>query len=91
MRQTAPNGRAFADTIQTILEREKNWVQWKNDSCVPFDRDPLPESLEETTAALREQMRKPMEPFDHKLGSAALTEIWEMGYRDTDDLQRLFK
>ena len=26
MRATAPNGRAFADTIQMILERERNWV-----------------------------------------------------------------
>lgn len=26
MRATAPNGRAFADTIQVILERERNWV-----------------------------------------------------------------
>lgn len=26
MRATAPNGRAFADTIQIILERERNWV-----------------------------------------------------------------
>ena len=26
LRQTAPNGRAFAETVQTILERENNWV-----------------------------------------------------------------
>ena len=26
MRATTPNGRAFADTIQMILERERNWV-----------------------------------------------------------------
>lgn len=26
LRQTAPNGRAFAETVQIILEREKNWV-----------------------------------------------------------------
>lgn len=27
LRQTAPNGRAFSDTVQSILEREKNWVR----------------------------------------------------------------
>lgn len=26
IRQTAPNGRPFAETVHTILEREKNWV-----------------------------------------------------------------
>lgn len=26
LRQTTPNGRVFAETVQTILEREKNWV-----------------------------------------------------------------
>lgn len=26
LRQTTPNGRAFAETVQAILEREKNWV-----------------------------------------------------------------
>ncbi len=26
LRQTTPNGRAFAETVQTILDRERNWV-----------------------------------------------------------------
>ena len=26
LRQTTPNSRAFTETVQTILEREKNWV-----------------------------------------------------------------
>lgn len=91
MRQTAPNGRAFADTIQIILEREKNWVSWKNDSCVPFDKDPLPELLEDSTAPLREKIHAPLQDFEHRLGSEALTEIWDMGYRDTEDLKRVFK
>ena len=91
IRQTAPNGRAIADTIQTILEREKNWVKWKNDSCVPFDKDPLAQSLEEMAGPLYQKIHEPMGEFAHKLGSAALTEIWDMGYRDTEDLKRFFK
>ena len=31
MKQTTPNARAFAETVQTVLEREKNWV-----SCRTF-------------------------------------------------------
>ncbi|KAH8119730.1 THO complex subunit 1 transcription elongation factor-domain-containing protein [Phellopilus nigrolimitatus] len=90
LRQTTPNGRAFAETVQTILEREKNWVQWKNDMCSPFDKEPLPVSVEEETAHLRQKMREPMEDYKHKLGSEALTEIWAMGYRDLYDLENRF-
>ncbi|KAI5115877.1 hypothetical protein M0805_001137 [Coniferiporia weirii] len=90
IRQTAPNGRAFVDTVQTILEREKNWIKWKNDLCNPFDKEPLPVSLEEETAPLREKMRAPMEEYKHKLGTETLTEIWAMGYRDLYDLENRF-
>ena len=33
MRQTTPNGRVFAETVQTILERDRNWVRYKIDIC----------------------------------------------------------
>ena len=34
IKQTAPNGRAFSETVQTILEREKNWVN--SDESIPL-------------------------------------------------------
>ncbi|RPD64553.1 hypothetical protein L227DRAFT_649768 [Lentinus tigrinus ALCF2SS1-6] len=102
LRQTAPNGRAFAETVQTILEREKNWVRWKNELCTPFDREPWSEEidvngekrkvgLEEATEGVRKKMRMDPEPWPHHYGSAPLTEIWEMGYRDLYDLQHPFQ
>ncbi|EJC98817.1 uncharacterized protein FOMMEDRAFT_114065 [Fomitiporia mediterranea MF3/22] len=90
MRQTSPNAKAFTETVQTTLEREKNWVRWKNDLCSPFDKAPLPVSLFEETAPIRAKMREPMEEYPHKLGSEALTEIWAMGYRDLYDLENRF-
>ena len=100
LRQTAPNGRAFSDTVQVILEREKNWVKWKNELCTQFDREPWRGEvageaggeprrvgLEEATAGVRKKMRMDPEPWPHRYGSAPLTEIWEMGYRDLSDLQ----
>ncbi|OCB88986.1 hypothetical protein A7U60_g3793 [Sanghuangporus baumii] len=90
IKQTTPNARAFAETVQTILEREKNWVRWKNENCSPFDKPPLPVSLEEETAPVRAKMREPMKEFPHNLGSEALTEIWAMGYRDLYDLENRF-
>ncbi|KAH9958959.1 THO complex subunit 1 transcription elongation factor-domain-containing protein [Russula dissimulans] len=88
LRQTAPAGRVFADAVTGVLERERNWVRWKNDLCSPFDREADPSStLEERTRAKREAMCAEPEEWIHSLGSAPLTEIWEMGYRDLGDLE----
>ncbi|KAI0964094.1 hypothetical protein AcW1_000995 [Taiwanofungus camphoratus] len=103
LRQTTPNGRAFAETVHVILEREKNWVRWKNELCAPFDREPWTEEIEledgrkrkvgmeEATRDVRKKMRVDPEEWPHLLGSAPLTEIWEMGYRDLTDLQHPFQ
>ncbi|KAG7452092.1 UDP-glucose 4-epimerase [Guyanagaster necrorhizus] len=98
LRQTTPNGRAFADTVGVILEREKNWIKWKNELCVPFDKAPWSTEVdgvklgfEEATKSLREKMREPPEDWKWKYGSEYLTDVWEMGYRDLDDLAFPFK
>ncbi|KAM5538332.1 hypothetical protein V8D89_007934 [Ganoderma adspersum] len=101
LRQTAPNGRAFSETVQVILEREKNWIRWKNELCTPFDRESWKEEvevdgetrkvgLEEATEGARKKMRMDQEAWPHRYGSAPLTEIWEMGYRDLWDLEHPF-
>ena len=98
LRSTAPNGPAFADTVNIILEREKNWVKWKNDLCAPFDREPWSAEvdgkkagLEEATKELRAKRREEPKEWQWSLGSQPLTEIWEMGYRDLSDLQNPFQ
>ncbi len=92
LRQTAPAGRVFADAVAGALERERNWVRWKNELCSPFDREPQPgPNLEESTRSKREGMRTDPEEWSHSLGSAPLTEIWEMGYRDLGDLENPFQ
>jgi DNA-binding protein YbaB len=98
LKQTTPNGRAFADTVQTILEREKNWVKWKNELCAPFDKetwstrvDDRNVGLIEATKELRERMRATREDWSFTLGSAPLTDIWQMGYRDLHDLENSFQ
>lgn len=98
LRSTAPNGPAFADTVTVILEREKNWVKWKNDLCAPFDREPWSAEvsgkkvgLEEATKELHSKRREKPEVWQWSLGSQPLTEIWEMGYRDLFDLQNPFQ
>ncbi|KAI0297614.1 THO complex subunit 1 transcription elongation factor-domain-containing protein [Multifurca ochricompacta] len=92
LRQTAPAGRVFADAVAGVLERERNWVRWKNDLCSPFDREREPgPGLEEVTRSKREEMHTEAEEWPHSLGSAPLTEIWEMGYRGLADLENSFQ
>ncbi|KAJ2918375.1 hypothetical protein MD484_g2029, partial [Candolleomyces efflorescens] len=97
LKQTTPNGRQFADTVSTILEREKNWIKWKNELCAPFDKEPWSAEVDgkkvglwEATKAARSEMQKPPENWEWSLGTEPLTEIWEMGYRDLSDLERPF-
>ncbi|KAL0068405.1 UDP-glucose-4-epimerase [Marasmius tenuissimus] len=109
LRQTIPNGRTFAETATVILERDKNWIRWKNELCAPFDKEPwgieVEEEvevdgkkekkkrkigLEEATEEIRQKMREPPEEWQWRFGSESLTEIWEMGYRDLEDLQTPF-
>ncbi|TFK56323.1 hypothetical protein OE88DRAFT_1740661 [Heliocybe sulcata] len=45
-------------------------------------------SLETIIAPIRKKIREDPPEWEHRLGSAPLTEIWEMGYRDLRDLQR---
>ena len=47
--------------------------------------------LEEATAGVRKKMKMDPEAWPHRYGSAPLTEIWEMGYRDLYDLQHPFR
>lgn len=98
LRQTMPNGRAFAETVAVILEREKNWVKWKNELCSPFDKEPWSVEidgrkvgLEEATRDARKKMREEPKDWEWALGSEPLTEIWAMGYRDLTDLQHPFQ
>jgi aldose 1-epimerase len=98
LRQTTPNGRVFTDTATTILDREKNWVKWKNELCTPFDKEPWSQNLngkkvglDEATKHIREQLRQPPPEWKWSLGTKSLTEIWEMGYTSLDDLQNPFQ
>ncbi|KIY73416.1 hypothetical protein CYLTODRAFT_365962 [Cylindrobasidium torrendii FP15055 ss-10] len=90
IRQTAPNGRAFADTVAVIMERERNWVKWKNEACPPFDRESWSSQNGGLAEASREDWEKLMsspEPWPHPYGSDGITELWSMGYRGLSDLE----
>lgn len=90
IRHTAPNGRAFADTVAVIMERERNWVKWKNEACPPFDRESWKSQnggLAEATREDWQRLMTPPEPWPHPYGSDGITELWSMGYRELRDLE----
>jgi len=98
LRQTTPNGRVFGDTAMTIMEKEKNWVKWKNELCTPFDKEPWSQILDgekvglfEATKSIRTQLREAPPDWQWSLGTESLTEIWEMGYTSLQDLQNPFQ
>lgn len=100
LRQTAPNGPAFKETVNVILEREKNWIKWKNNLCLPFDKEPWGVAvdgregkigLEEATRDIRITMSEPTKPWQWDLGTEPLSEIWALGYRSLADLENPFQ
>jgi len=103
-----PNGRAFAEMVAVVLEREKGWVKWKNETCPSIEKQAWFQEieeesreggerkkrkigLEEATTGLRRKLREPPAEWEWRLGSAPLTEIWDMGYRDLSDLENPFR
>ncbi|CAG7854144.1 SubName: Full=Related to nuclear matrix protein p84 {ECO:0000313/EMBL:CCA68937.1} [Serendipita indica DSM 11827] len=86
LRTTTPDGRAFEEIIRIILERESNWVNWKNSQCKPFEKDALPIDFELELRRRRQELMKPLEAWPHSHGTESLSEIWTMGYRSLDDL-----
>lgn len=34
----APDGQEVANVLLLALQRERNWIQWKKDSCPAFER-----------------------------------------------------
>ncbi|KAJ8431159.1 hypothetical protein Cgig2_026756 [Carnegiea gigantea] len=38
LESTPPKGKEFLNSVEHILEREKNWAWWKHDGCPPFEK-----------------------------------------------------
>lgn len=73
-------------------------MKWKNDLCAPFDREPYSVDVDgrrvglwEETEEVRKKMRQEPEPWPYSHGTQALSEIWDLGYRDLRDLENPFQ
>ncbi|KAJ0969005.1 hypothetical protein J5N97_021882 [Dioscorea zingiberensis] len=66
---TPPKGEEFLQSIEHILEREKNWVWWKRDGCPAFEKQPI----ERKTLQDGARKRKPR----WRLGNRELSQLWK--------------
>ncbi|TKV98680.1 hypothetical protein SEVIR_9G575400v4 [Setaria viridis] len=64
-----PKGKEFLKSIEHILEREKNWVWWKRDGCLAFEKAPF--EMKPVQAGGRK--RKPR----WRLGNKELSQLWK--------------
>lgn len=68
LRTTPPKGREFLASIEHILERDKNWVWWKRDGCIPFER-----FVQEKKIPSDPPKRRPR----WRLGNRELSRLWK--------------
>ncbi|KAL7596187.1 hypothetical protein Lser_V15G27694 [Lactuca serriola] len=66
---TPPKGEKFLQSIEHILERERNWVWWKRDGCAPFEKQPT----EKKTVRDGGKKRRPR----WRLGNKELSQLWK--------------
>ncbi|KAI3792498.1 hypothetical protein L2E82_06380 [Cichorium intybus] len=66
---TPPKGEKFLQSIEHILERERNWVWWKRDGCAPFEKQPM----EKKTVRDGGKKRRPR----WRLGNKELSQLWK--------------
>ncbi|GMP41100.1 hypothetical protein CsSME_00011311 [Camellia sinensis var. sinensis] len=69
LEMTPPNGKEFLNSIDHILERERNWVWWKRDGCPPFEK-PLIEKKSVQDGAKKRKIR-------WRLGNKELSQLWK--------------
>ncbi|KAL5721536.1 suppressor of the transcriptional defect of hpr1 by overexpression [Ranunculus cassubicifolius] len=70
-----PNGKEFLHAIEHILEREKNWVWWKRDSCPPFEKQPAEKKKSQRGKGPR-----------FRLGNKELHHLWAWADKNPDAL-----
>lgn len=66
---TPPKGKEFLQSIEHILERERNWVWWKRDGCPPFEKQPIEKKSHQDGV----KKRRPR----WRLGNKELSQLWK--------------
>ncbi|KAF8442570.1 THO complex subunit 1 transcription elongation factor-domain-containing protein [Kalaharituber pfeilii] len=70
-------GRLFMRLVETILTRDKNWVQWKAENCLSFEKRPVPEEEIKRSVGRAMELCRPTRPYPHAMGAPALGRLWK--------------
>ena len=62
--------------VETILTRDKNWVQWKAENCLSFEKKPVPEDEIKRSIGRAMDICRPTRPYPHAMGAPALAKLW---------------
>lgn len=69
----------YLRTINTIMQRDQYWQDWKLKTCPAFGMAPLPsEEITKAQDKLNNTLTKPRRKFWHAMGTAPLTKIWKI-------------
>jgi len=86
---TPPNGKKFASSVQHILNREENWINWKNCGCGSFAKFP-PALLEEMGELPKEDTRKKSRGVKRSVGEEYLSNRSKKANLGNTELTRLW-
>jgi len=90
---TPPNGKKFGTSVEHILNREENWINWKNCGCGTFAKYPpavLEEMGELPPPEVKKKVKKPLKRVGEEylathnnkkrvnLGNPELTRLWNL-------------
>ncbi|KAI8896908.1 THO complex subunit 1 transcription elongation factor-domain-containing protein [Globomyces pollinis-pini] len=81
LERISPHGRTYYKTIISVMTHEKNWVNWKENSCKTFELNPI-NDINPTT---RIRGLKASKATDiHFIGNDELDRLWTFG-KDLDE------
>ncbi|PWZ57915.1 THO complex subunit 1 [Zea mays] len=81
-----PKGKEFLKSIEHILEREKNWVWWKRDGCLAFEKPPFEKKPGQAGARKRScyDSAKNVLTDPDRVRMPSITEYWKPLAEDMD-------
>ncbi|XP_048581884.1 THO complex subunit 1 [Nematostella vectensis] len=88
IKETPPDGESFANTVEHILEREENWISWKNEGCLSFIKEKEKEAHDvvkgpkapkrKRTKSIGEEINAEWQSKKLQMGSSELTRLWNL-------------
>lgn len=75
--ETPPDGAGFAEYIQHALERENNWIKWKNEGCLSYEKAPAAAKTNSGKVRLGERLLENGKE-EKNLGCEELSRLWNL-------------